>query len=162
MGAIISNLNSSSITAIVTTSHHISSANHNGHHMMGSKGSSRTGTFVKSYQTMTVKGYPLSNGNNGNGIMHEPYSNIHRMNHFSSSTSLQTEMANSNNVSPVSSPLPTNSSFRSMPISNVSNSPKLHTSLSTMSRMNSNSNLKSMKRWSASQEIRLSSLEHSK
>lgn len=135
--------------AIVTTSHHLSGSHNGANHLMG-KGSysSRNSTLVKPYP----KGQPVSNGGS-NGLSPEYYSNIRRMNQFSSSTSLQNEIANSNNVSPISSPLPSNMSYRSMPLSKTP---------STMSRMNSSSNLKSMKRWSASQEFRLSSLEHSK
>ncbi|KAJ6218486.1 hypothetical protein RDWZM_009643 [Blomia tropicalis] len=133
--------------AIVTTSHHISNNHQNGSGKTGY--SHRTGTFSKQYQK------PVTNGN---GYNTEPYSNIRRMNLFSSSTSLQNDVANSNNVSPVSSPLPSHSSYRSMSLTGSSNG---KTGSSTLSRLNSNSNLKSMKRWSVSQEIRLSSLENS-
>lgn len=134
--------------AIVTTSHHISNNHQNGSGKTGY--SHRTGTFSKQYQK------PVTNGN---GYNTEPYSNIRRMNLFSSSTSLQNDVANSNNVSPVSSPLPSHSSYRSMSLTGSSNG---KTGSSTLSRLNSNSNLKSMKRWSVSQEIRLSSLENSR
>lgn len=141
------------------TTSHISPGN-NGHHAKGSY-MSRTGTLVKSTYPKSV-----SNGNgNGNGTYEAHYSVRRPSNsQYSSSTSLQNEVANSGNTygqaSRGPSPLPaSNVSYRSMPLSN---GPYKSPTTPALNRINSSSNLKSMKRWSASQEFRLSSLSDSK
>lgn len=123
----------------MTTSYHLT-PNQNGHHT--TKTTPRSNSFMKPFGRNS-----LQNGNL------EP--NVRRLNQYPSSTSLQNEIANSNHVSPVSSPQPCNSFRANIAPSHTKTSP-------AVSRMNSSSNLKNMKRWSASQEIRMSSLENSK
>lgn len=93
---------------------------------------------------------------------------IHHNNHrrYSSSTSLQNEFNGFSSVSPISSssPQPNNAySNRSISIITANNCSVINNGHGgkSMIRMNSASNLRSMKRWSASQEIR-SSMDHIK
>ncbi len=126
----------------------------------------RTGTLVKSNYPKSV-----ANGNgNGNGTLYEPHYSVRRPSNsqYSSSTSLQNEVANSaitgygSQASRGPSPLPGSnvSTYRSMPLSNAGTYKSPTTP--ALNRINSSGNLKSMKRWSASQEFRLSSLSDSK
>lgn len=132
----------------MTTSYHISPS-HNGHHSAKNV-FPRSNTLIKSYG----KSSSFHNGNLASGEV--THSNMRRPNNqYSSSASLHSELGNSSNASPISSPQPVG--YRSMTINANS-----RTVPSTFSRSNSNSNLKSMKRWSASQDVRLSSLEYNK
>lgn len=107
------------------------------------------------------KNLALTNGSlNSEHIYHN---NNHRR--YSSSTSLQSEFNGSNSVSPISSSPQPNNAYpnRSISIITANNCSVINNGHSgkPMIRMNSASNLRSMKRWSASQEIR-SSMDHTK
>ena len=167
---------------MTTSYHHISASSHpnNNHHHNNNAASNNHKNHViynnrPNVFHMKTYGKNLSTLSNGSlhgqhqidGIVSPSPSSIinhhHPTRRYSSSTSLQSgdfgqltsTNGSSNNVSPAASPQPNHHHYRSMTMNHS-------TKTNSLMRMNSASNLKSMKRWSASQEIRLSSMENVK
>lgn len=146
--------------AIVTTSYHHLSPSSSHHHHQNSNGKNVYNNRGSTIYSNKIHGRNLStlsngsvqnNNNNNNEQISSLYpSNNHRR--YLSSTSLQYDM-----TTPAASPQSNhhhhhhnnNHNYRSISSMNHSKS---------LMRMNSGSNLKSMKRWSASQDIRFSSI----
>ncbi|OTF73980.1 WD domain containing protein [Euroglyphus maynei] len=137
--------------AIVTTSyHHLSPASHhhhqnnsNGKNVYNNRGNIFTGKIYGKNLSSLSNGNATNLQNNNEQITSPLYPSNNRR--YLSSTSLQYDTT----TTPISSPQ-MNNNYRSISSMNHSKS---------LMRMNSGSNLKSMKRWSASQDIRFSSID---
>ncbi len=101
-----------------------------------------------------TNGNNQNNQNNGNGIINN---NSHRrLNHYPSNNSLHSEgghSSNSNSASPIPSPSPSHNSI-SYRTATPTASPRHTPTSNNRSYSMSNSNLLSMRKWSASQEFR--------